>query len=179
MWGTPKNLGLHPFPDPVGHFVTPLGHFGFSRQCSIAGGERVPPAPLGWYSPIFSLFPFFPLFSGVYFSHRRNALIKYLISQKLSGILSRPCQLFWGLLAAILNLAIGVPLQTVSKCPLRREAGIRPYVSRGAGFLPYRVPDFSPIFSLFDWHFYRLNDYFWPRPPKKLLFIAFLGYSFT
>ena len=26
------------------------GHFGFCRRCGIAGGERVPLAPLGWYS---------------------------------------------------------------------------------------------------------------------------------
>ena len=26
------------------------GHFGFCRRCGIAGGERVPPLPLGWYS---------------------------------------------------------------------------------------------------------------------------------
>ena len=27
-----------------------LGHFGFYRRCCVAGGERVPPALLGWYS---------------------------------------------------------------------------------------------------------------------------------
>ena len=27
----------------------PGGHFGFCMRCSVAGGERVPPAPLGWY----------------------------------------------------------------------------------------------------------------------------------
>ena len=26
------------------------GHFGFCRRCGVAGGEQVPPAPLGWYS---------------------------------------------------------------------------------------------------------------------------------
>ena len=25
----PKNLGVDPFPDPVGHFRAPGGHFGF------------------------------------------------------------------------------------------------------------------------------------------------------
>ena len=25
------------------------GHFGFCRRCGVAGVERVPPAPLGWY----------------------------------------------------------------------------------------------------------------------------------
>ena len=25
-------------------------HFGFCGQCGVAGGEQVPPAPLGWYS---------------------------------------------------------------------------------------------------------------------------------
>ena len=28
----------------------PGGHFGFCRQCGVAGSERVPPAPLGLYS---------------------------------------------------------------------------------------------------------------------------------
>ena len=45
----PKNLGVNTFQDPVGHFWPPRGHFGFWRRCSIAGGESVPPAPLGWY----------------------------------------------------------------------------------------------------------------------------------
>ena len=45
----PKNLGVDTFPDPVGHFRSPGGHFGFCRQCGVAGGERVPPSPLGWY----------------------------------------------------------------------------------------------------------------------------------
>ena len=39
---TSKNLGVDTFPDPV-------GHFGFGRWCSVAGSERVPPSPLGWY----------------------------------------------------------------------------------------------------------------------------------
>ena len=43
-----KNLGVHTFPDPV-------GHFGFCRQCGIAGGEQVPPSPLGWYLFIFKI----------------------------------------------------------------------------------------------------------------------------
>ena len=30
------------------------GHFGFWRRCGVAGGERVPPAPLGWYCSCFS-----------------------------------------------------------------------------------------------------------------------------
>ena len=44
-----NNLGLDPFPDYVCHFWPPGGHFGFCRRCGVAGGERVPPAPLGWY----------------------------------------------------------------------------------------------------------------------------------
>ena len=40
--GAPKNLGVDPFPDPV-------GHFGLSVRLSVAGGEQVPLAPLGWY----------------------------------------------------------------------------------------------------------------------------------
>ena len=27
----------------------PTGHFGFFMRCGIAGSERVPPSPLGWY----------------------------------------------------------------------------------------------------------------------------------
>ena len=44
----PKNIGLDAFQDPVGHFG-PTG-----RQCGIAGGERVPPVLLGWYSSSYS-----------------------------------------------------------------------------------------------------------------------------
>ena len=44
---TPKNLQT--FSDPVGHLGPPGGHFGFCRRCGVAGGERVPPSPLGWY----------------------------------------------------------------------------------------------------------------------------------
>ena len=39
---TSKNLVENTFPGSV-------SHFGFSRRCGVAGGERVPPAPLGWY----------------------------------------------------------------------------------------------------------------------------------
>ena len=46
----PKNLGVDTFPDPVGHFGPPGGHFGFCSWCGVAGGERVSPSPLGWYS---------------------------------------------------------------------------------------------------------------------------------
>ena len=55
----PKNL------DPVGHFGAPWRPFGFCRRCGVAGGERVPPSPLGWYfiynssftgSPLWNLF---------------------------------------------------------------------------------------------------------------------------
>ena len=35
--------------EPVGCFGAPGGHFGFWRQCGVAGGQRVPPSPLGWY----------------------------------------------------------------------------------------------------------------------------------
>ena len=39
--------GLNPFPDPIGHFGPPGGHFGFYRQGGVTGSERVPPALLG------------------------------------------------------------------------------------------------------------------------------------
>ena len=40
--GSVKHLGVYPYPDYI-------CHFGYFLQCGIAGGERVPPAPLGWY----------------------------------------------------------------------------------------------------------------------------------
>ena len=49
MTGAPKNLGEDTFPDPVDHLGVPSGHFGFCRRCCVAGGERKPPVPLGWY----------------------------------------------------------------------------------------------------------------------------------
>ena len=45
MIGAPKNLGLDPFPDSV-------GHFGFCRWWIVAGGEQMPPALLGMYFKI-------------------------------------------------------------------------------------------------------------------------------
>ena len=36
------------WPDPVGHFGPPGGHLELFRLGG-AGGEQVPPAPLGWY----------------------------------------------------------------------------------------------------------------------------------
>ena len=41
----PQNLRVDTFPDPVGHF-----------GCCVAGGERVAPAPLGWYFPHFHFY---------------------------------------------------------------------------------------------------------------------------
>ena len=46
----PKNQGVDTFPDPVGHLGPPGGHFGYCRRCGVAGDERAPPSPLGWYS---------------------------------------------------------------------------------------------------------------------------------
>merc|ERR1719206_469724 len=53
LTGASNNLGLDPFPDPVGHFGA---HWQAVRRCrrrGVAGGERGPPAPLGWYSSLF------------------------------------------------------------------------------------------------------------------------------
>ena len=55
----PKYLGVDTFPDSVGHFGAPCGHFGFCRRCGVAGGERVPPSPLGWYFSRFCKFCFY------------------------------------------------------------------------------------------------------------------------
>ena len=45
----PKTWGLTPFQTPSAILGPTGGHFGFCRRCSVAGGERVPPSPLGWY----------------------------------------------------------------------------------------------------------------------------------
>ena len=45
-----NNLRFSLFPDPVGHF----GLYGQLGIEGVAGGERVPPAPLGWYFTEFS-----------------------------------------------------------------------------------------------------------------------------
>ena len=44
----PKNLGVDTFPDPFGHFGAHWQAVWRCRLCGVAGGERVPPAPLGW-----------------------------------------------------------------------------------------------------------------------------------
>ena len=49
LTGVPNNLGLDPFADPVGHFGAHWQAVRHCRRCGVAGGERVPPAPLGWY----------------------------------------------------------------------------------------------------------------------------------
>ena len=41
-------MGLDLFPDPVGHFELSR-RWWYCRRCSVAGGERLPPSPLGWY----------------------------------------------------------------------------------------------------------------------------------
>ena len=38
MRGGPKNPGVDPFPDSVGHFGVPDAHFGFCRRSGVAGG---------------------------------------------------------------------------------------------------------------------------------------------
>ena len=47
-WWNTQNLGVDIFPYPIGYFGPPGNHFRFCRQCCVAGGERVPPAPLCW-----------------------------------------------------------------------------------------------------------------------------------
>ena len=53
MTGAPQNLGVDTFPDPVGHFGAHWQAVRRCRRCGVAGGERVPPAPLGWYFKCF------------------------------------------------------------------------------------------------------------------------------
>ena len=51
-----KKLILRRLTGPLRPFWgNPSGHFGFYKQCSIAGSERVPQAPLGWYSECISV----------------------------------------------------------------------------------------------------------------------------
>ena len=45
--GAPINLGIVTFPDPIG-LLRPL-----DTILDYTGGERVPSAPLGWYSKYF------------------------------------------------------------------------------------------------------------------------------
>ena len=45
----PKNLGVDTFPDPLSHFGAHWHAVLRCGRCGVAGDERVPPAPLGWY----------------------------------------------------------------------------------------------------------------------------------
>ena len=49
LTGAPQNLGVDTFLDPVGHFGAHWHAVRRCRRCGVAGSERVPPAPLGWY----------------------------------------------------------------------------------------------------------------------------------
>ena len=44
-----KSRDREPFRTSLAILMPTRGHFGFCRGCGIAGGERVPPSPLGWY----------------------------------------------------------------------------------------------------------------------------------
>ena len=44
----PKTWGKRPFQAPSAIMGPPSGDFRLWRRCCVAGGERVPPAPLGW-----------------------------------------------------------------------------------------------------------------------------------
>ena len=59
MFGAPNKQRFNHFPDPGSHYVAPGGHFGFCRQCGIAGGARWAnaPGPLGLYFPSKVVFP--------------------------------------------------------------------------------------------------------------------------
>ena len=67
----------------------PGGHFGFCRQCHVAGGDRVPPLPLGWYFNIIFFFTFYCqcISSG----QIRNSLWKKIVTYTLVlGPFGRP-----------------------------------------------------------------------------------------
>ena len=54
------------FPDPVHHFGAPWRPFSIlqavrrCRRCCVAGGQRAPPSPLGWYLFLFLTCQYFP-----------------------------------------------------------------------------------------------------------------------
>ena len=120
----PNDLGVHPFPDPVGHLGSPGGYFGllrFSwkewsnqavrccRRCGVAGGERVPPSPLGWYFvPVLSntilslVFFMFSSFSSFSFSNWARVLLRWhgnnfvlCLDQSECSILRNSFNLMW------------------------------------------------------------------------------------
>ena len=41
LTGAPNNLGLDTFPNPVGHFGAPGGHFGYSGRGGVKGGAAL------------------------------------------------------------------------------------------------------------------------------------------
>ena len=57
--GVPNNIGegVDPFPDPVGHFGPPGGHFRFCSQCGNADCEQMLPMLIGCFYPP----PIFPV----------------------------------------------------------------------------------------------------------------------
>ena len=134
-----NNLGLDPFPDPVGHFEAPWWPFYifevlkegmiesknlFSEswsegpitegltyirtpsaiwiewagrccgRCGVAGGERVPPAPLGWYLTISVIL----LYLGLYQCHlgaSRCILVNLGLSRTIWGLHFFDMDCFW------------------------------------------------------------------------------------
>ena len=59
--GVPNNIGegVDPFPDPVGHFGPPGGHFRFCSQCGNADCEQMLPMLIGCFYPP-PIFPWAP-----------------------------------------------------------------------------------------------------------------------
>ena len=70
----PITLGWTPFQTPSAILGPPGGHFGFCRRCGVAGGERVPLAPLGWYS-----FPFLQNYSQGVQDFEQRAILFYAV----------------------------------------------------------------------------------------------------
>ena len=93
--GGSNNLRFNLFPNPVGHFGLSrrLGH---PLTTGVAGGERVPPAPLGWY--FYPHPPTNPRDSSIVtlldFLGRWN-LVSKLYSTKLKGEQKKTYQIFF------------------------------------------------------------------------------------
>ena len=87
-----KNLGA----DPFRHFGAPGGHFGFCRRCDVAGDERVPPSPQGWYYFVFSYLSWLNYFVADFLKlpplHGLLQLLKFteLLSTNSAQFLTRP-----------------------------------------------------------------------------------------
>ena len=54
-WFMRWNVTFTYLQTPLAILGPPGCHFGFGRRCGVAGSERVPPSPLGWYFKQFNM----------------------------------------------------------------------------------------------------------------------------